>query len=465
MEGETNLCDDGIDQQSTPCDSDRSKKDETAATDHDVRIASLINTAELLKKQKSSNWLREFKEWMDDNAEKTEGENLPADFANGNGRYIRQKKRQRAPKETSSNMSDLVHVSEGGSSSNLLESYSSFTDAWSGSNGIIKDSTNEVNGDQAHVMMHLNSFQRPTPLELVGTSHTDPLSELENGSKNMLANGTPSNTMSKLIESSPYSAYPSPQSPPQYKEDILHRRLFLEEEFLQISGHLHSVGSLGSGSSCSDDSSDDFCSCNSEDDCAEMQTKMELALNGQVASFHFVDGHHEGKYFLGEKSLSDHSAEDEPSLTGHREFDIEEFHNSNQRNGHLGHNSGHLFGQKGKQKFERSVFPFKNHKGTELQNIKMDGDKVDEHVLVEGNGHLTCNQMRSTHKEGGSENRYSRILPKNISTNMICCNTDKHKIVEDIFNLEVANKDKSETCEQVACCAYLFQDASALAQR
>ena len=192
---------------------------------------------------------------------------------------------------------------------------------------------------------------------------------------------------------------------------------------------------------------------------------MELALNGQVASFHFVDGHHEGKYFLGEKSLSDHSAEDEPSLTGHREFDIEEFHGSNQRNGHLGHNSGHLFGQKGKQKFERSVFPFKNHKGTELQNIKMDGDKVDEHVLVEGNGHLTCNQMISTHKEGGSENRYSRILPKNISTNMICCNTDKHKIVEDIFNLEVANKDKYETCEQVACCAYLFQDASALAQR
>ncbi|XP_039831193.1 uncharacterized protein LOC120692054 isoform X3 [Panicum virgatum] len=465
VEGETNLCDDGIDQQSTPCDSDSSKKDETAATDHDVRIASLINTAELLKKQKSSNWLREFKEWMDDNAEKTEGENLPADFANGNGRYIRQKKRQRAPKETSSNMSDLVHVSEGGSSSNLLESYSSFTDAWSGSNGIIKDSTNEVNGDQAHVMMHLNSFQRPTPLELVGTSHSDPFSELEDGSKNMLANGTPSNTMSKLIESSPYSAYPSPQSPPQYKEDILHRRLFLEEEFLQISGHLHSVGSLGSGSSCSDDSSDDFCSCNSEGDCAEIQTKMELALNGQVASFHFVDGHHEGKYFLGEKSLSDHSAEDEPSLTGHREFDIEEFHGSNQRNGHLGHNSGHLFGQKGKQKFERSVFPFKNHKGTELQNIKMDGDKVGEHVLVEGNGHLTCNQMRSTHKEGGSENRYSRILPKNISTNMICCNTDKHKIVEDIFNLEVANKDKSETCEQVACCAYLFQDASALAQR
>nr|XP_034572130.1 uncharacterized protein LOC117836752 isoform X2 [Setaria viridis] len=467
VEGERNLSDDGTDQQSTPCDSDSSKKDETAGADHDIRIASLINTAELLKKEKSSDWLREFKEWMDDNADKTDGENLSADVTYGNGSYARQKKRQKAHKETSNNMSDLVHVSEGGSSSNLLESDSSFTDnAHSGSNGIVKESSNEVNANQVHLTMHLNYFQRPPPLELVGTSHTDPFSELEDGSRNMLANGTPSNTMSKLIESSPYNAYPSPQSPPQYKEDILHRRLFLEEEFLQISGHLHSVGSLGSDSSCSDDSSDDFCSCNSEDDCAAMQTKMELALNGQVALFPFVDSDHEGnKYFSAEKSLSDHSAEDEPIRTDHREFDIEEFHDSNQRNGHLGQNSGHLVGQKGKQRFKRRIFALKNHNGTKIESIKMNGDQVDEHVLAEGNGHLTCDPSKSTPKKEGSESHYSRILPKNVSTNITSCTTGEHMIVKDFINLEVAKNDKSETCEQVACCAYLFQEAGALVQR
>ncbi|CAL4921529.1 unnamed protein product [Urochloa decumbens] len=466
VEGERNLSDDGTDQQSTPCDSDSSKKDEIAAADYDIRIASLINTAELLKKQKSSNWLREFKEWMDDNAEKTEGENLSIDFTNENGRSVRQKKRQKAHKETSNDMSDLVHVSEGGSSSNLLESDSSFTDnAHYGSNGITKESSNEVNANQAHLMMHLNSFQRPPPLELVGTSHTDPFSEMEDGSRNMLANGTPSNTMSKLIESSPYNVYPSPQSPPQYKEDILHRRLFLEEEFLQISGHLHSVGSLGSDGSCSDDSSDEFCSCNSEDDdCAAIQTKMELALNGQVASFPFVDSNHEGKK-SGEQSLSDHSAEDEPIHTDHREFGIEEFHDSNQRNGHLGQNSGHLVGQRGMQKFKRRVFPLKNHNGAKLESIKMNGDQVDELVLVEGNGHLTHEPSRSTPKKEGTGSHCSRILPKNVSTNITSCNTGEYKIVKDFFNLEVANNDKSETCEQVACCAYLFHEASTVVQR
>ncbi|GJN08618.1 hypothetical protein PR202_ga26559 [Eleusine coracana subsp. coracana] len=320
VEEERNLCDEGVDQQSTPCDSDSSKKDEVAAADHDIKIASLINTAELLKKQKSSDWLREFKEWMDENSEKTEGNSLFDNLTNGNGSCRREKKRQKPHGETS-NMSDSVHSSEGGSSSNLLESDLSFTDN-AGTNGV----SNEVNIGQHHLKMHMNSFQRPPPLDIVGTSESDHLSELDNGSKNMLVNGTPFNTMSRLIEPNPPYAYHSPQSPPQYKEDILHRRLFLEEEFLKISGDLHSVGLLGSGSSCSDDSSDELCSCNSEDDCIAIQAKMDLALN-----------------------------EDEESCTNDRQFDIKEFHENNQINGQLGHDTGHSVTEKGKQKFKRKV--------------------------------------------------------------------------------------------------------------
>ncbi|XP_062210396.1 uncharacterized protein LOC133911927 isoform X2 [Phragmites australis] len=472
VEEERNLCDEGVDQQSTPCDSDSSKKDEVAAADHDIKIASLINTAELLKKEKSSNWLCEFKEWMDENSEKTEGDSLYVDFTNGNGRYMRQKKRHKAHRETSNNISDLVNTSEGGSSSNILESDSSFTDnACTVVNGVIKESTNEVNVDQAHLRMHLNSFQRPPPLELVGTSHSDPFPELGDGSRNMLSNGTPSNTMSKLIETSPPYTYPSPQSPPQYKEDILHRRLFLEEEFLQISGDLHSISI---GSSCSDDSSDDLCSCNSEDDCVAMQTKMELALDGQMASFPFVDRDVEEKnsleYFSGEKSLSDHSSENEPSCANDKEFDIEEFHDSNQRNGHLSHDLDHSVKQNGKQKFKRRVFPiFKNHNGAKLKFMKATEDQVDEHVLLEGNGHLAHSLSKSIPlKEQGSESHNSSVLRRNnssISTNTISRNTDTHKIIEDFFNVDVANNGESETCEEVACCVHLFQDASSLVQR
>jgi hypothetical protein len=468
VEEERNICDKGVDQQSTPCDSDSSKKDEVAAADHDNNIASLINTAELLKKEKSSIWLREFKEQMDENSEKPEGNCLFVNLTNrnGNGTYMRQKKRQKPHRETSNNMSDSVHTSEGGSSSNLLESDLSFTDN-AGANGIIQESSNEVNVDQDHLKMHLNSFRRP-PLELVGTSHSNCFSELDDGSKNMVSNGTLCYTMSKLIESSPSYAYHSPQSPPQYKEDILHRRLFLEEEFLKISGDLHSVGSLGSGSSCSDDSSDELCSCNSEDDCVAIQAKMDLALNGQMPSFHFLNRYHEEKnslnYFSGYKFLSDHSTGDEQSCTDDRQFDINEFHENNEINGQLGHESGHSVREKGKQKFKRSVFSvFKNNNGAKLENMKANGYQVDENISLEGNGHLG----RSIPLIQGSQNQ--NILHKknsSIRTNAIPNrNEQEQKTIEDFFNREVANDEESETYEQVAFCLYLFQDSSCLVQR
>jgi hypothetical protein len=55
VEEERNLCDEGVEEQSTHCDSYSSKKDETTVVDHDIRISLLIFTAELLKKAKSSN--------------------------------------------------------------------------------------------------------------------------------------------------------------------------------------------------------------------------------------------------------------------------------------------------------------------------------------------------------------------------------------------------------------------------
>ncbi|KAL6867581.1 hypothetical protein ACP4OV_015605 [Aristida adscensionis] len=477
VEGERNLCDEGVDQQSTPRDSDSSKKDEIAAAEDEIKIASLINTAELLKKEKSNNWLLEFKEWMDENSEKTEGDSLHVEFSNGNGKYMRQKKRQKAHTETANDMLDLVHTSEGGSSSNLLESDSSFTDnACTGANGVKRETSNRDNLDQSHVGMHLNSFQRPPPLELVHTSHSDTISELEDGSRNLLANGTPSNTMSKLMEPTLPYAYPSSLSPPQYKEDILQRRLFLEEEFLQISGDLHYVGSLGSDSSCSDDSSGDMCSCNSEDDCVAIQTKMEVALNGQIASFPFVDSDSDDEEknilesFSVGKGSSDHSTEEEASCTDAKAFNIKEFEDSNQSNGHLSGESGHLVRQKGKQKFRRRVSPiFKNHNGTKQELLKTNGDQVDEHILREQNGRLTSNPSNIIpHKEHVSERHYSSIPRRNNSShgaNTISRNIDKHKIVEEFFNTEVVNNEESEACEEVACCAYLFHDESCLVQR
>ncbi|XP_047340407.1 serine/threonine-protein kinase 11-interacting protein-like [Impatiens glandulifera] len=55
-------------------------------------------------------------------------------------------------------------------------------------------------------------------------------------------------------------------SPPQYQEDILHRRHNLVEEFLQLSAHSFSVASSDSNSSCNDDDFDKFGASISKDD-------------------------------------------------------------------------------------------------------------------------------------------------------------------------------------------------------
>lgn len=466
VEEERSLSDEGVDQQSSPCDSASSKKDEgAAASDNDIKITSLISTAELMKKERSTDWLREFKEWMDENMENTEGESLYVDFTNRNGRQNKQIKRKKLHMKNSKSVTNLAKTSEGGSSSNLLESELSFTDdACNGANGIMTESLDEVNADQIHVKVHLNSVLQLPPLEFVGTSHSDSFSEVEGSAKILHTNGIHSNAITKLIEPSPSFAYPSPESPPQYKEDILRRRLLLEEEFLQSSGDFQCVGSVGSASSCSDDSSGDLCSCNSEDDCIAVQTKRELALNGQMASFPYADSDNEEMKGI----VSDCSAEDDPTLTDAMEFGTKEPDDSKQRNGHLVQDPSNLVRENGKQKFKRKIKSiFKNRNGTKLGFLKASG--VDEGVSVGANGHLSYDPSKSTVDQiSGKHN--SNIMHKNnlsIGADTVSCDADwnKYKLLEDFFNREVANIEESEICEQAACCGYMFQDGSDLAQR
>uniref|UniRef100_J3LLH4 Serine/threonine-protein kinase 11-interacting protein n=2 Tax=Oryza brachyantha TaxID=4533 RepID=J3LLH4_ORYBR len=457
VEEEKGLCDESVDQQTTPHESDSSKKDEVAATDNDIKIISLIHTAELLKKEKSTDWLREFKEWMDENMENTEVDNLYIDFHSSNGKYEEQKKRQKTQKKNSKNISDLVQTSEGGSSLNLLESDLSFVDdACYGANGVTTESSHKGNIHQAPLRLDLNSSQQLPPLNCVATSHADSFCEMEYGTGSLHTNGVSSNPMNKLIEPSLSFTNSSPGSPPQYKEDILHRRLCMEEEFLQISADFDCACSLGGSSSCSDDSSGDLCSCNSEDGCVAILSKMELYLNGDY------EGKDGIEYYSGKHSLPNYSADDFPNFTDSVEFGIKELHDRYKSNGHLGEGSDHLVRQQSNQKLKMWIpHLFKNHNGTKIVFQKVNGDEMDDGVS--GNGHLGCNLKNHTRcKEINLENHNSSILQKDnlrASANTVSCDTEKYKLIGDFFNLEIAC-DASEICERTAFCGYIFQDGA-----
>lgn len=111
--------------------------------------------------------------------------------------------------------------------------------------------------------------QRVSPLEV--KLHLSPSYSTTGGHKvEDIARLTPLTAMDAIPGSQPSPMYPS--SPPHYREDILHHRLYLEEEFLQQSVDLLSMGSSDSEMSSNGDASCELSSSASDLDSLLIQT-------------------------------------------------------------------------------------------------------------------------------------------------------------------------------------------------
>mgnify|MGYP007088642584 CR=1 FL=1 len=60
------------DQESVSCDIDIQSRTDTVISEDEAEIVDLMNRVELMKKERSVLWLREFKEWMDHASETSE---------------------------------------------------------------------------------------------------------------------------------------------------------------------------------------------------------------------------------------------------------------------------------------------------------------------------------------------------------------------------------------------------------
>lgn len=167
-----------------------------------------MNRVEFMKKEHSVLWLREFKEWMDQSSENPFNKKYEED-------HIQNKATHNHPGESSRYISDSFQASEDESSTNIMESETSFIDntpkvlhsyTWCGSN-----STSEV-------------VSKPLLINQMG--------------------------IGDLMESRSSPVYAG--SPPHFQEDILHRRQNLEEEIMQLSAGSFSVASSDSNTSCSE---------------------------------------------------------------------------------------------------------------------------------------------------------------------------------------------------------------------
>ncbi|KAG7942291.1 hypothetical protein I3843_16G095200 [Carya illinoinensis] len=258
------------DQESVSCDVDIQSREETVMSDAEAEIVDLMNRVELMKKERSVLWLREFRVWMDHASENfvERTKSYGATLHNEKENYLKGKPSKRYLGDSSRYVSDSVQASGDDSSTNILESDNSFADMSTGlpANPYFSQVSFLGNGGRFSLAVkggidlkeeHPTSYSHDgittTSLQ-AKSSHPDifAVQGVHGVFENVIMSPLPA-TDDMLVSHSPS---PFPASPPHYQEDILHRRHNLVEETLQLSAESYSPASSDSNTSCSDD---DFC--------------------------------------------------------------------------------------------------------------------------------------------------------------------------------------------------------------
>ncbi|XP_008775381.2 uncharacterized protein LOC103695751 isoform X1 [Phoenix dactylifera] len=494
------LCSEAVDQESLSCDSDSLRKEENAISDSEIKIVGLINRAEYMKKERSVLWLREFKEWMDQTVEDKVDKSQSEEFEEGSGKEkdMKQRKGHKSFGESSKHVADLAQTSEGGSSSNILESDISFTDTNIGGrsseffdyNGSAILEPSVVNNGHASMLelkiggvsdekdqsrVHLRKPQDLSPLEVKGYSHYSS-STVEGGEEMELKmSPAPLTAIDEIIGPRPSSIYP--KSPPHYQEDILHRRLYWEEEFLQLSAESHSVGSSDSDTSCSDYASCELNSSSSELDCSLIQTSINQVISDHSDTFLYEDNHFEGrqeKPCLGENSISssDYCAQNDYSLgnqflPNHNKAcllnDI-----SADAGSSISADVGDMGNQKARQKVKRRVISLSENFDTEPEFQKSNGIvEAGKNDVKDANGQPSChaNFVHDYCEEAAlvaprSHDKISTMADADGSpteTKTSSLDPEQDDCIKNIFHMKIADSESSETCEGLVRCGCIFQ--------
>lgn len=250
IEGEeesTYLC---SDQDSISCDHEIQSREDKGPSDDESEIVELMNRVEFLKKERSVLWLRELKEWMDHSSDNLlNGSKYSQDLMNtGKENHTKSKIRQGHAGESSKYVSDSGQAPVDYSGTSILDTGGSSHSEHAGP--LNKPSIKAV--DLKH-RRNGASLQEASNCLLAQTSsmpngHTvqadDSVSNIGHISISPL-------TIDDISGSQSVSACAS--SPPHYQEDLLHRRLSLVDEILQVSAESFSLASSSSESSSSDE--------------------------------------------------------------------------------------------------------------------------------------------------------------------------------------------------------------------
>ncbi|XP_059453244.1 uncharacterized protein LOC132183819 isoform X2 [Corylus avellana] len=481
------------DQESVSFDVEIQSRGETVMSGDEAEIVDLMNRVELLKKERSVLWLREFKEWMDHTSENfVDGtKSVGAKLHDEKETNAKKKSSKRYLGENSRYVSDSVQASGDESSTYILESDNSFVDISTGlpanpyySRFGLLGNTGEVSLDgMGRIDLkeeHLKSYShdRFSGVSLQAKSSHPDISAVQGGHRaieNVIT--SPLSAIDDIAESHSSSACPA--SPPHYQEDILHRRHNLVEEILQLSAESYSVASSDSNTSCSDD---DICESIPEVDKSLNEKYLNRSVEGHSFSDDFEDKDHDRRHeilYTTENGIS-YSFSDQ-SFGVQKPLNLDQFQQLHCNDfpaaaldGEIAHfidqEADYLEKRKSKRKLKKRVI-----------SLVGENNVVGKtEVLHKSNGNLDIRGGDMENERGKQISYQSEfqdvVYKEQIWTNAIvappsrffgstCPSRGNDGFVETYFNANVADSSIHETCQRYLFCDCVLEPESKYRER
>lgn len=481
------------DQESVSCDIEIQSREETVISEDEAEIVDLMNRVELMKKERSVLWLREFKEWMDHASENfvDRSKDIEASLHGGKENYMKEKMSKKYIGESSRYVSDSVQASGDESSTNLLESDNSFADTSTVlpanpyfaqvsllgiSGGVSLAGLARMDLKEEHLKTYSHEGISNVSLQ-ARSSHPDIFSI--QGGHRVVENVSvsPLSAIDDISESHSSSACPG--SPPHYQEDILHRRHNLVEEILQLSAESYSVASSDSNTSCSDD---DSCESIPEFDKSLNEEYLNRSVKGYSSPNDFEDNDYDHRHeiFNVSENGKSSSCADQPSCMqkipnpdcswqSHcKDFPAVAV------DGEIAHFVNQEADRKGKRKLKKRVISLagkNNVVGKQEPSHNSNGNLNFHGVDMENEQgkQISCQSesQEGIHKEQIWSNRI-RAPPIDDACSFSgsrCSSPGRDDFIQNYFNRNVADSSIHETCRQYLHCDCVLEPESKYKER
>ncbi|KAG7944831.1 hypothetical protein I3843_15G123800 [Carya illinoinensis] len=448
------------DPESVLCDAEIRSREESVLSDAEAEIADLMNRVELMKKERSIFWLREFRVWMDHASENFVEITKPIEqtMHNEKENYRKKKSSKRYLGDSSRYVSDSVLASGDDSSTNILESDNSLADMSIGlpANQFFTQVSSLGNSGRVFLAGGIDLKEEHQQFT---SSHSDVFAI--QGAHGVVENViiSPLSAIDGISESHLSSAYVG--SPPHYQEGILHRRHTLVKEILQLSADSYSVASSDSNTSCSDDA---FCESTSAVDKSLNESYLRN-IEEHSSSIDFEDKGFDQRHeipHVRENGIS-YSCDDQTSRM-QKSPNLEQFHHSQSNKfpaaATLDDGLSQIFNQeadylekrKGKRKSKKKVIPLEGENNVVSK----------KELFFKSNGNLDiC----------GAEQTWTNaiVTPATDDAHKFpgsrCASLGDDGFVENYFNANIADSSMHETCQRYMCCDCVLEPQSKYRER